>query len=106
MPQELDFRRFWQRLEDAGRAGHRNNELALLTSLVGGNSGSRGGTGSGRDILRELFDLDAARVANGKAMSALQASGLEIADDVDRLVRPYAEHCKRHGQGMTSELVR
>jgi len=103
--EEVPLRRFWQRLEDAGRAGGRNAELALLTSLVSGSSGAGAGKGSARDILRELFDLDAARIDNGKTMSALQGSGLGIADDVDRLVRPYAEHCKRQGEGMTSELV-
>jgi thioester reductase-like protein len=103
--EEVSFTRFWQRLDEAGQAGQGDNELALLRSLIAGG-GSAADRGPGRDILRELFDLDVARVPNGKAVSALEASSITVPDDADRLVRPYADHCKRHGEGAQAELPR
>jgi hypothetical protein len=42
-------------------------------------------------------------VLNGKAVTALATSGIELPDDADRLIRPYADHCKRHGEGTRAE---
>ena len=103
--EEVSFTRFWQRLEEAGQAGHGDNELALLRSLVGGG-GSAADRGPAWDLLRELFDMDVARVPNVKAVSALEASGITVPGDTDRLVRPYADHCKRHGEGAQAEFPR
>jgi thioester reductase-like protein len=103
--EEVSFTRFWQRLEEAGRAGDGDNELALLKSLVAGGTPSAHSRPE-RDILRELFDLEVSRVPNGKTVSALQASGITVPDDADRLVRPYADYCKRQGEGVQTEFAR
>jgi amino acid adenylation domain-containing protein/thioester reductase-like protein len=104
--EEVSYARFWKQLEDAGQAAGGDSELTLLRSLVAGGASLGADRGPTRDILRELFDLDVARVLNGKAVSALESSGIELPDDADRLIRPYADHCKRHGEGTRAELAR
>jgi hypothetical protein len=103
--EEVSYARFWKRLEEAGRAGGGDSELTLLRSLVADGVESAAG-GPSRDILGELFDLKVARVLNGRAVSALEASGIAVTDDADRLIRPYAEHCKQFGEDAIAEVVR
>ena len=100
---EVSYARFWNRLEEA--AGGGDSELTLLRSLVAGGAGSAS-AGPSRDILAELFDLDVARVLNARAVSALEASGITVTDDADRLIRPYAEHCKQSGEDAVAEVAR
>jgi len=104
--EEVSYARFWKRLEEAGRAGGGDSELTLLRSLVAGSAGLAAGRDPAKDIMRELFDLDVARVPDGQALSALETSGIALPDDADRLIRPYAEHLKRQGEGTLTELAR
>jgi hypothetical protein len=102
--EEVPYATFWRRLEEAGQAAGADGELTLLRSLITGAAGVAGKRGPTSDILREVFDMDVRRVLNGKAVSALEGSGTALPDDPDRLIRSYADHCKRHGEGTRAEM--
>jgi len=93
--EEVSYARFWQRLDEASRTDGGDGDLALLKALVAGGVRDR-------DLLRDLFEMDVSRVPNVRALSALEPAGIVVGDDVERLVRPYAEHCKRHGEGVST----
>jgi thioester reductase-like protein len=94
--EEVPYATFWRSLQEAGRAGGADDSLLLLKSMMAsGFEKQEGERPLAKDVLRELFYMDADRVVDRNATRAIEGSGITLPDDLSQLVRPYALYCKQ-----------